>query len=59
MLAEIIGWEVLVPLVLILLLFGSAKIPQVARSLGQAAHEFKKGIGDDADADAEDSKADR
>ncbi len=43
-LGEIIGWEILVPLALIALLFGSAKIPQLARSLGQAQHEFKKGI---------------
>jgi sec-independent protein translocase protein TatA len=58
MLAEIIGWEVLVPLVLLLLLFGSAKIPQLARSLGQAAHEFKKGVHDDA-SEPEGSKPDR
>ena len=43
-LGEIIGWEILVPLALIALLFGSSKIPQLARSLGQAQHEFKKGI---------------
>jgi sec-independent protein translocase protein TatA len=42
-LGEIVGWEVLVPLALIALLFGSSKIPQLARSLGQAQNEFKKG----------------
>jgi sec-independent protein translocase protein TatA len=43
-LGEILGWEVLVPLALIALLFGSSKIPQLARSLGQAQHEFRKGM---------------
>jgi sec-independent protein translocase protein TatA len=42
-LGEIVGWEVLVPLALIALLFGSSKIPQLARSLGQAQSEFRKG----------------
>ncbi len=42
-LGEIIGWEILVPLALIALLFGSSKIPELARSLGRAQHEFRKG----------------
>jgi sec-independent protein translocase protein TatA len=41
---EIIGWEILVPLALIALLFGSSKIPELARSLGRAQHEFRKGM---------------
>jgi sec-independent protein translocase protein TatA len=48
-LGEIVGWEILVPIALIALLFGSAKIPQLARSLGQAQHEFKKGIAEGHD----------
>ncbi len=51
-LGEIIGWEILVPLALIALLFGSSKIPQLARSLGQAQHEFKKGITEGHDEEA-------
>jgi sec-independent protein translocase protein TatA len=35
--------ELLIVLVVILVIFGGAKIPQLARSLGQAATEFKKG----------------
>ena len=35
--------EVIVVLVIVLLLFGSTKLPQLARSLGQAQKEFKKG----------------
>ena len=37
------GIEWVVILVVILLLFGGAKLPQLARSLGQAQKEFKKG----------------
>ena len=53
MVAEILGWEVLVPLALIALLFGAGKIPELARSLGRAQHEFRKGAeGDHDDQDA-------
>jgi sec-independent protein translocase protein TatA len=36
--------ELLIILVVILLLFGSTKLPKLARSLGQAQKEFKEGI---------------
>jgi sec-independent protein translocase protein TatA len=36
--------QLLIILVVILVLFGGAKLPQLARSLGQAQKEFKKGI---------------
>lgn len=36
--------ELLIILVVILLIFGGAKLPKLARSLGQAQSEFKKGI---------------
>jgi len=41
--------ELLIILLVILLLFGGAKLPKLARSLGQAQKEFKEGIaeGDD------------
>jgi sec-independent protein translocase protein TatA len=35
--------ELLIILVVVLVIFGGAKLPQLARSLGQAQHEFKKG----------------
>jgi len=39
-----IGWqEALLFGLIAILLFGSAKIPQLARSLGQSIKEFKKG----------------
>ena len=36
--------ELLIVLVVILVLFGGSKLPKLARSLGQAQTEFKKGI---------------
>jgi sec-independent protein translocase protein TatA len=35
--------ELLIVLAIVLLLFGSTKLPQLARSLGQASKEFKDG----------------
>lgn len=38
-----IGWlQILLIVAVVLLLFGSKRIPELARSLGRAAHEFKK-----------------
>lgn len=39
--------ELLIILAVVLLLFGGAKLPKLARSLGQAQKEFKEGIKDD------------
>ncbi len=40
-----IGWqEILLILLIVLLLFGARKIPDLARSLGKGIKEFKKGI---------------
>lgn len=47
---EIFGWEALLVLLLIALLFGSSRLPGLARSLGEASREFKKGAGDDSEA---------
>ncbi len=44
--------ELLVILMIALLLFGAARLPDIARSFGKAAKEFKKGIkGIDEDLD--------
>ena len=40
--------ELLIILVLVLLVFGGAKLPKLARSLGQAQREFKDGLTDSA-----------
>ena len=45
MLAEIFGVDgVIVLIVVIAVLFGSSQIPKLARSLGSAQNEFKKGL---------------
>jgi sec-independent protein translocase protein TatA len=50
------GPEVLIILVAVLLLFGAAKVPQLARSLGASAKEFRKGV-DEGTEDDESSAA--
>ena len=39
--------ELIIVLLIILLIFGGAKLPQLARSLGKAQSEFKKGASED------------
>jgi sec-independent protein translocase protein TatA len=43
-LADIGGPEILIALLVIVLLFGGAKLPKLARSLGSAKGEFERGI---------------
>ena len=43
-LADIGGPEILIALLVIVLLFGGAKLPKLARSLGSARGEFERGI---------------
>ncbi len=47
MLAFLEGNELLVVLLIVLVLFGGSKLPQLARSLGQAQREFARGRKDD------------
>jgi sec-independent protein translocase protein TatA len=48
---EIIGWEFLLVLLVIALLFGGSQLPKLARSLGSAKKEFESGLkeGDASD----------
>lgn len=48
--------ELIIVLIVILVLFGGAKLPKLARSLGQAQNEFKKGIQDGNADDGEPGK---
>jgi sec-independent protein translocase protein TatA len=42
-----IGWgEVIIIMIVILLLFGARRIPEVMRSLGQGVREFKKSMNE-------------
>jgi sec-independent protein translocase protein TatA len=38
------GWELVIILGIVALLFGGAKLPKLARSLGSAKGEFEKGL---------------
>lgn len=38
------GWEWIIILVVILLLFGGKKIPELMKGLGKGVHSFKKGM---------------
>ena len=40
------GPEMIVVLVVVLVLFGGSQIPKLARNLGQAQKEFKKGLSE-------------
>ena len=44
--------ELIIFLLVILLLFGSTKLPKLAKSLGEAQKEFKKGIAENESAEA-------
>ena len=46
--------ELLIILVIVLILFGASRLPELARSLGTSVKEFKKGINE---AKAEDTSA--
>ena len=46
-------WQVVICLVVIALLFGSKKIPDLARAIGKAKGEFKKGLEEGSRPDEE------
>jgi sec-independent protein translocase protein TatA len=51
---EIIGWEFLLVIAVIALLFGSSQLPKLARSLGGAKKEFEHGLLHGADEEDDD-----
>ncbi|MCM8819351.1 MAG: twin-arginine translocase TatA/TatE family subunit [Candidatus Omnitrophica bacterium] len=44
--------ELILILLIVLLIFGASKLPQIARSLGKAIKEFKKEIKDTTEEDS-------
>ena len=48
-------WQILIVVAIIAILFGAKKIPELARSIGKAEGEFKKGLveGEQEEAAAE------
>ena len=61
MLANIVGPDglIVIVVVVVVLLFGGSQLPKLARGLGSASHEFKKGMkeGDPDKGDSSTSKA--
>ena len=53
------GWEWFIVLAVALLIFGGSQLPKLARSLGQAQKEFKKGLNDGAADDETDKPSDK
>jgi sec-independent protein translocase protein TatA len=51
--------ELLIILLVILVLFGGAKLPKLARSMGQAQSEFKRGLKDTNQQDDDDTPTDK
>ena len=43
------GWEMLLVLAVILLLFGAKKLPELAKGLGKSIKEFKKSSSEEED----------
>lgn len=48
--------ELLIILVILLVLFGGAKLPQLARNIGRAQKEFKEGLDDGMRDDADEEE---
>ena len=53
--------ELIIIFLVILLLFGGRKLPELARSVGDSMKELRKGMGDDktANKNAKDTKTDK
>ncbi len=52
--AQLIGPDGLIVVVVaaVLLMFGGSKLPKLARGLGSASHEFRKGLNEGHDEDS-------
>ncbi len=46
-------WQIILIVLVVLLLFGGRKIPELMRGLGQGMKEFKKATSDDKEAEDE------
>lgn len=52
-------WELLIILLVVLLIFGARRLPEMARGIGQSVKEFRKGIRDDVEAETADDDSGR
>ena len=46
MLADLSIWHILILVVVITLLFGTKRIPEIGKSIGKGIQEFKRGLAD-------------
>ncbi len=53
------GWELILIVFVLLLIFGSTKLPQLARGMGKSINEFKKGLGEGRTEEEERAEAER
>ena len=49
MFGRLSGWELLIILVIVLLIFGARKLPDLARSMGESAKELREGFQEKPD----------
>ncbi|MGN6723997.1 MAG: Sec-independent protein translocase subunit TatA [Marmoricola sp.] len=47
------GWDLVIILVIVMLLFGSTKLPELARGMGRSIRIFKSEMAEDKDESAE------
>jgi sec-independent protein translocase protein TatA len=50
------GWELIIILVIVLILFGANRLPQLAKGMGESIRNFKTGM---AEGDDDDKKKDK
>jgi sec-independent protein translocase protein TatA len=54
-----LGWpELVIILVIVIVLFGSSRLPIIARSIGASAKEFRRGMADGTGETADDETSD-
>jgi sec-independent protein translocase protein TatA len=53
---EIIGWELLLVIGVVVLLFGGSQIPKMARGLGSAKKEFEAGLRGESEPEKDDTE---
>ena len=51
--------ELIIILAVVLLLFGAKRLPEMARSLGRSSREFKKGLRDGSDEEAQEKSEEK
>ena len=52
-------WQMAIVLAIVLLMFGSTRLPDLMRSLGRSVTEFKKGINEGGEGGEDDKKVDK